>query len=32
MQKKREALTVEKYYNDAISEREQQISRLQNEV
>ncbi|VDK77065.1 unnamed protein product [Onchocerca ochengi] len=31
-QKEREALAAEKYYNDAISEREQQISRLQLEA
>ncbi|VBB31047.1 unnamed protein product [Acanthocheilonema viteae] len=32
LQKGREALAAEKYYNEAISEREQQISRLQKEV
>ncbi|EJD75659.1 hypothetical protein LOAG_17239 [Loa loa] len=32
LQKGREALATEKYYNDAISEREQQISRLQKEL
>uniref|UniRef100_A0A0R3RVQ8 Uncharacterized protein n=1 Tax=Elaeophora elaphi TaxID=1147741 RepID=A0A0R3RVQ8_9BILA len=32
LQKGREALAVEKYYNDAISEREEQISRLQKEA
>ncbi|KAL4002486.1 hypothetical protein ACH3XW_3645 [Acanthocheilonema viteae] len=32
LQKGREALAAEKYYNEAISEREQQISRLQKEA
>ncbi|VDK79653.1 unnamed protein product [Litomosoides sigmodontis] len=32
LQKGREALAAEKYYNDAISEREEQISRLQKEL
>ncbi|CAG9531339.1 unnamed protein product [Cercopithifilaria johnstoni] len=32
LQKGREALAAEKYYNEAISEREQQISRLQKEL